>query len=84
MHFAGTFDGDADKGIMYINGENVKETTITADMEPVLPKTIPLYLGGMGNNGNHEVFNGRMCEIAIYARALSKQEVYDHFRMGRL
>lgn len=73
VHIAGTFDGQIMR--LYMNGE---ECGTMARPGPIKPNTFYLCLG------NYEIahaahFNGLLDEVRLYNRALSAEEVRQHY-----
>ncbi len=74
-HVVGTFDGL--KIRIYVNGE-LKEAN-TADVS--LPDlSLSLDMGAMSSGSSY--YGGGLDEVAIYSRALTQQEVTDHYVGG--
>ncbi|HDI52337.1 MAG TPA: LamG domain-containing protein, partial [Bacteroidetes bacterium] len=74
-HVVATVDADGDMKL-YLNGE-LKDTTST-------PTTAlldnPLHIGWNGYSGDY--FHGLIDEVRIYNRALSAEEIAEHYRVG--
>lgn len=73
-HVVGTYDGVAIK--LYINGALVSTTPYTT---AITHDTGSLKIG---NHGGGAFWQGRLDEVAIYGRAISPDEVLQHYRLG--
>jgi len=75
VHLAGTFDGQTMR--LYMNGEECGNMSRPA---PIKPNTCHLCIG------NYEIahpahFNGLLDEVRLYNRALTPEEVRQHYRV---
>lgn len=66
-HIAVSFNQDNDKVILYING--VEEGALTEAWD----SNVNMYLGQDHNNNRH--FSGKMMDVRIYNRVLSRSEI---------
>jgi predicted GH43/DUF377 family glycosyl hydrolase len=74
-HYVGTFDGSTIK--LYIDGSLVASTSYSGSIKS---DTGPLYIGR--DDGYSRYFNGSIDEVAIYSRALSADEILEHYNNG--
>ncbi len=74
-HVVGTYDLSQLK--LYIDGQSANTKSETANIQDT---SSSLYLG-YAANGNG--LDGRVDEVAVYSRALSSDEVEEHFNAGR-
>ena len=63
---------------LYLDGENVEPLT---DYGSIDTNDQPVVIGASRND--REFFDGLIGEVAIYNRALTKDEVKQHYRMGK-
>jgi hypothetical protein len=75
-HLVCTYDGSAAK--IYINKQLVD--TNEAPEGPIDYRDSPLYIGDIPNTNNH--FYGKIDEVAIYNRALTLEEIQQHYDNG--
>jgi hypothetical protein len=75
-HVAGTYDGETLK--IYINGNLEGENT--APSGPIDSQPTPLYIGHVQGTNNY--FYGKIDEVAIYNRALTGDEIQQHYQNG--
>jgi hypothetical protein len=75
-HLVGTYDGD--KTRIYLNGEFIEEKDVPNDGIDL--SSGPLYIGGVPNSNN--MFFGKIDEVAIYNRALTPEEIQQHYQNG--
>ncbi len=73
-HVAGTYDKDAGSNNLklYINGILEDEETQTLSLKPMTSREI-------GRDSNHLYFNGTIDEVRIYDRALTAEEIKNHY-----
>jgi hypothetical protein len=78
-HLVGTYDGVTLK--VYINGSCVdsKDADPSGPIDSTL-STLPLYIGGIPGTNNY--FYGKIDEVAIYNRALTLEEIQQHYQNG--
>ncbi len=77
-HIAGVFDRHSDKGYVYING-----TLAASGPLPDAPAgNDGLTKIGCRNNVNESPFSGTIDEVAIFNRALSSEEIQQHYQNG--
>jgi len=81
QHVAFTYDKDAgtDNAKGYLNGELKNENTVTGAIDDKGDNE--LGIGAYSNGG--ESWYGSIGEVAIYNRALTANEIKEHYRMGR-
>ncbi|MCP4261463.1 MAG: LamG domain-containing protein, partial [Planctomycetes bacterium] len=78
LHFAGTFDKESGKAILYINGEVVKEEKIiVVSNTPDIAGDWDLGARVGYTIDNARPFTGLMDEFRIYTRALSQDEILE-------
>ena len=76
-HISATYNGVTRK--IYINGGKPEDTySSSAGLIKGNPEVLTL-----GYNYSTEFFNGTIDEVAIYNRALTEDEIKQHYRMGR-
>ena len=68
----------SDRGIVYINGEKIGESTSTRGYN--YGTDLPLYIGCRYNNTNW--FNGHISDFRLYATALSEQDIKDLYKIS--
>lgn len=74
-HLAGTYNGETLS--LYVNGILVKHVIIVGG--PIDSSTKPVYIGKpLGNN----YYYGMLDEVAIYNRALTPEEIQQHYQNG--
>ncbi|MFH1723230.1 MAG: LamG-like jellyroll fold domain-containing protein, partial [Elusimicrobiota bacterium] len=78
-HLAGTYDGAQMK--IYVDGVLKQTFAISGAIDYATPG-IDLILGQRSPYSNGEYFNGSMDEVAVWDRALSAQEILQHFNSG--
>jgi hypothetical protein len=78
-HVAFVFNDTANIIAIYINGRLDNSTTWSY---PIGSNTDPLHIGH--GHGGWYYLNGSIDEVAIYNRALSAQEIQDHYNKTRL
>jgi len=76
MHFAATFDGNEMR--LYING-GLRDQGLQSK---IIESTQPIYIAGAGANGARDKLNALMDELAIFRRALTLQEIRQHYLVG--
>lgn len=69
-HFAAVYDGN--QLIFYVDGT----AKSAADARPAKPKTQPLVIGA--KNAGYGTLNGRLDEVAVYAKALDAARIAAH------
>lgn len=80
-HIAATFDGKTIR--IYLNGMLDSETPAGANAGDISPKPPPATGSdlGIGNQaGRDRPFNGKIDEVALFARALTDDQVLAHFQ----
>lgn len=77
-HWVGTYDEEFAR--LYLNGELVAELLTSGAPIPRILGT-PLYLGRFVGAGNHN-FYGMIDEVALYNRALTAEEIQQHYQNG--
>jgi parallel beta-helix repeat protein len=75
-HLVCTYDGNAAK--IYINGQLA--STDESPTGPIDISTGPLYIGEIPGTNNR--YYGKIDEVAIYDRALTQEEIQQHFING--
>lgn len=75
-HMAGTYDGEYLR--VYVDG--IQESYRKVGRVALSSNTNPLFIGSAGGGG--EFFPGAIDEAAVYDRALSATEVYEHYVFG--
>jgi hypothetical protein len=66
---------------LYLNGTAV--TPAVGSAFALEDSTVPLTFAQMANNSLARYFPGKIDEVAIYSRALTAQQVTDHYTAGR-
>lgn len=83
-HVAGTLDGGTGDLRLYLNGLLVAATNTTirpfGPLDPALEPS--LGIGNVGETLNQFPFNGRIDEISLYSRALTRSEVLAIYAAG--
>lgn len=69
---------DGARATVYLDGQ----PDLEAELPPEIPGRSELFIGGRCDGFAN--FEGRLDEVALYARALSSDEVADHFRASKL
>ena len=78
IHVVGVWDGI--EIITYVNGEISGQPCIkTGDLEV---NDMPLFVGYYPFQGSNFLFDGKVDELAIYDKVLSKTEVLEHYKRG--
>jgi hypothetical protein len=75
-HVAGVYDGDFVR--IYVDG--IQESCRKIGRVTLSSNANPLIIGSAGGGG--EFFPGLIDEVAVYSRALSPTEVYEHYVFG--
>lgn len=77
IHVAGVLDDDTGTMSLYINGVLAAETTTKVrPFGKLLPDQSPgVGIGNVNDGGNNFPFAGEICEVGLYDRALSEDEV---------
>jgi hypothetical protein len=75
VHVAGVYDGST--LMLYINGATSQ--AMAPDTRSQVAKSAPFWIG---SNGDENFFDGALAEAAIYAKALSKQQIESHYAVG--
>jgi len=75
-HMAGTYDGEYLR--IYVDG--IQESYRKVGRVALSSNANPLFIGSAGGGG--EFFPGAIDEAAVYDRALSATEVYEHYVFG--
>jgi len=88
-HLVATYDGDAsvyENGIMYVNSEKDASWNSSYDGNTkslqIYTSNQPLEVGRYSNRDNYYL-EGIVDEVAIYNRALTADEIKQHYKMGR-
>jgi hypothetical protein len=83
-HVAATLDGSTGNLGLYVNGSLITSTTTTlrpfAALDPTLEPSVGI--GNVGETQNQFPFNGRIDEISLYSRALSRSEIQAIYTAG--
>ena len=77
-HIAGTWDGAMMR--IYVNG--IEQSEKLSFSGPINIVTYPLKFGVAPHSGVPYAFNGKIDEAAIYNRALSEEEINQHYEDG--
>ncbi len=75
-HIVGVYDGQFVR--IYVDG--LEESAVEIGSTSLSSNTNPLLIGCSAGHG--EFFTGQIDEPAVYARALSPVEVYEHYTLG--
>jgi hypothetical protein len=75
-HVAGVYNGSW--MFMYVNGKLNNSKAVS--MTQIHSNTDPFQMGKISNSASY--YNGLLEEVAIYHRALSAQEIYNHYLIG--
>ncbi|GEM_PF-260893 len=87
MQLAAVYDHTARQSSLYVNGRLVATRKLGAQPRDLVLG--PLFLGNWettskaGPDYRNRAFHGRMDEFAIFSRALSPQEIQQHYECGR-
>lgn len=76
MHFAATFDGE--KTRLYVNGGLRGRKSQTG----IHRSNLPIHIGGGGRSGASGKINAIIDELAIYRKALSVDQIREHYLVG--
>jgi len=77
IHLTGTYDGETLN--IYVNGELKGEKTEVSGLIDIRPTS--LYIGYVEGSTNN-YFYGKIDEVAIYNRALTPEEIQQHYQNG--
>jgi len=80
FHVVGVYDSVAEKAKVYVNGVKENEATRTGLINYSTANPVRI---GIRSPGTTLPFNGLIDEVRIYNRALSAEEIWEHYRVGR-